>query len=161
MSAAAERRAALVDQLRCLLAEAEALEPLLTGLPADVPAMHLPGERSVLGTLAHLAALDRRALSWLRCLLAEDAPVLDDAAPADEAVPTEVGPALRDLRESRSALAGAFAALAPSDWSRAATFPDGVQRDVAAFALAIAQRDAAELRRLAYRLHESNLRDAP
>lgn len=156
---AAERRAALVDQLRYLLAEAEALAPLLKGLPADVPGMHLPGERSILGTLAHLAALDRLALDRLRQMLSVDAPVFEET-PTEEREQGSIEQALSDLHEARSALADAFAALAPPDWSRSGTFPDGGQRDVAAFALAITQRDAEELRRLAYRLHESDLRSA-
>ncbi len=153
-----EQQADLVDQLRYLIDEAEAMEPLLAGLPADVPTMHLPGERSILGTLAHLAALDRVALDRLRQMLTEDRPAFEET-PMQGTEHGDIETALADLRAARSALSDAFSAVPTAGWSRAATFPDGSRRDVAGFALAITQRDTAELRRLAYRLHESNLRD--
>lgn len=155
----AERRAALLGQLRWLVAEAEALEPLLAGLPADVLTMHLPGERSLLATLARLAALDRLALDRLGRMMAEDDAAFAGALEPEGAVRAEASEALGDVRAARQALVEAIENVPPADWSRAATFPDGQRRDLAGFALAVAQRDAAELRRLAYRLHESDLRD--
>ncbi len=150
-----ERRAALLDQLRWLADEAEALAPLLAELPPDVLTMHLPGERSLVGTLGRLAALDRTALGRLGRMLAEDDPAFAESPESHDAPPS-AAEALRDVQAARQALVAAFE---EADWSRTATFPDGTRRDLAGFALALTQRDAAELSRLAYRLHESDLRD--
>ena len=151
-----DRRKALLDQLGYLVAEAEALAPLLARLPADYLAASLPGERSVLATLAHLAALDGVYAERLHRIVAEDEPTFDAADP-DGTVHDALDPALADVAAARRDLVEAFSRLAPEDWQRRAAFPDGERRDVAGFALAIVQRDAAELRRLAYRMHESHL----
>ena len=150
------RREALLDQLGYLVAEAEALAPLLAHLPTDYLAASLPGERSVLATLAHLAALDEVYADRLRRLVAEDTPSFETADP-DGAVHDALDPALADVGTARRALVRAFTELALADWSRPAVFPDGERRDVAGFALAIVHHDAAELRRLAYRMHESHI----
>jgi hypothetical protein len=111
----------------------------------------------VLATLAHLAALDREVYAdRLRRIVAEDEPAFDAADP-DGTVRDDVAAALADVRAAREALIAAFERVPPADWSRTASFPDGERRDVAGFALAVAHRDAAELRRLAYRMHESHL----
>ena len=153
----ATRREALLDQLGYLVAEAEALVPLLARLPADYLGASLPGERSVLATLAHLAALDREVYAdRLRRIVSEDDPAFESADP-DGTVHDTLGPALADVAAGRRALLDAFGRLAPADWLRIATFPDGERLDVVGFALQIVHRDAAELRRLAYRMHESHL----
>jgi hypothetical protein len=153
----ADRRAALLDQLGYLVAEVEVLAPLLARLPADVLTASLPGERSVLATLAHLAALDREVYAdRLRRIIAEDEPAFETADP-DGTVHDALGPALADVATARRDLVDAFVRLAPEEWDRSALFPDGERRDVAGFALAIAHHDAAELRRLAYRMHESHI----
>lgn len=153
----AARRDALREQLRYLLVEVDALEPLLGGFPASVLTLALPGERSPLATFAHLAALDREVYaSRLERILAEPDPTFDDADPDGTVCPT-LEEALEDVRAARRALAAAFDAVADEAWARTATFPDGERRDLAGLALAIVQRDAAELRRLAYRLHETKL----
>lgn len=132
-------REALLGQLRYLLVEVEALGPLLGRLPADALTLALPGERSVLEALAHLAALDRAALA--AHLGGTEPP---SAPPEPTAVP-ELGEALGDVRAAREALVAGFEAEA--DW------PDAL-RDLA---LSIVHRDVEELRRLAYRLHESHI----
>lgn len=157
MSIPADRRDALLDQLGYLVAEVEALAPLLARLPADVLTASLPGERSVLATLAHLAALDREVYAdRLRRIVAEDEPAFDAGDP-DGTMRDDVAAALADVRAAREALLDAFASVPSAEWSRTATFPDGERRDLAGFALAVAHHDAAELRRLAYRMHESHI----
>ncbi|MEP0545695.1 MAG: DinB family protein [Rhodothermales bacterium] len=157
MNVPADRRTALLDQLGYLVAEVEVLAPLLARLPADYLAASLPGERSVLATLAHLAALDREVYTdRLRRIVSEDEPAFDAADP-DGVVRGDLAAALADVRIAREALLDAFERVPAAEWSRAATFPDGERRDVAGFALAIAHHDAAELRRLAYRMHESHI----
>jgi hypothetical protein len=155
----ASRREALLDQLRYLLAELDALEPVLERLPADVLTASLPGERSVLATFAHLAALDREVhLDRLRRLVAEDEPAFEEQDP--DGVEREVlGAALADARSARETLVEAFERVPTEDWERTAVFPDEERRDVYEFALAVTHRDAAELRRLAHRMHESRLSD--
>lgn len=153
---AADRREALLDQLGYLEAEVEALAPLLARLPADYLAASMPGERSVLATFAHLAALDEVYAERLRRFVAEDAPTFETADP-DGVLHDALDPALNAVGTARRTLVDAFRSLAPTDWARTATFPDGERRDVADFALAIVHHDAAELRRLAYRMHESHL----
>lgn len=156
---AASRRDALLDQLRYLLAELDALGPVLERLPAGVLTASLPGERSVLATFAHLAALDREVdLDRLRRIVAEDEPVFEARDPDGE-VREALDAALADARSARETLADAFERVPAEDWARTAVFPDGERRDVYGFALAVTQRDAAELRRLAHRMHESRLTD--
>ncbi|MEM1043391.1 MAG: hypothetical protein AAGI91_12275 [Bacteroidota bacterium] len=154
----AERRDAIVEQLGYLVDEVDALGPLLSGLPPDVPTMHLPGERSLLGTLAYLAALDRRDLLRLNRMVEEHEPAFEESV-LGEVLSADVDAVIRDVRAARGALAAAFAALPPEAWARTAAFPDGTQRDVTGLALTVTQRDADALRRVAHRLHESNLRD--
>jgi hypothetical protein len=155
----ASRREALLDQLRYLLAEVDALGPVLERLPADVLTASLPGERSVLATFAHLAALDRDVyLDRLRQMVAEDEPTFEEQDP-DGVVREGLADALADVRAARETLVEAFEHVPADDWTRTAVFPEGERRDVAGFALEIVHRDAAELRRLAYRMHESKLTD--
>lgn len=157
---AADRREALLDQLRYLLAEVDALAPVLERLPADVLTASLPGERSVLATFAHLAALDREVhLDRLRRMMAEDTPTFDEERDANGIEREVLGAALADVRSARETLVEAFEHVPPEDWERLAEFPDGERRDVYGLALAIVHRDAAELRRLAYRMHESHITD--
>ncbi len=131
-------REALLGQLRYLLAEVEALGPLLGRLPADVLTLALPGERSVLETLAHLAALDREV--YAPRLAGEPAPPEPESTPKED-----LDDALAEVRSAREALVAGFEAEA--DW------PDAL-RDLA---FEIVHRDVEELRRLAVRLHESHI----
>jgi hypothetical protein len=156
----AERRDALLDQLRHLVAEVDAVESVLERLPADVLTASLPGERSVLATLAHLAALDREVyLPRLRRIVAEDEPVFEEPQDPPGAERDVLDAALADVRTARTMLVNAFEHLPAEAWSRTAIFPDGERRDVYGFVFAVVQHDAAELRRLAYRMHESRLTD--
>lgn len=157
-----DRRQALLDQLRYLIVEADALGPMLERLPVEVLTLRpLPDERSVLEAFAHLAALDRSVhLPRLQAMLEQDTPVFEPEEPASEAS-SDVQAVLAEMRAAREALAAAFEQAPPAAWLRTATFPDGQQRDLYAFALQITRHDAAVLRDLAYRLHESNLSSRP
>lgn len=157
-SSDADRREALLDQLRYLVAEADALAPLLERLPDGVLTASLPGERSVLATLAHLAALDREVyLPRLRRIVAEDEPAFPNPQDPAGTERDMLDAALADVRAARIELVNAFERLPDDAWGRTAVFPDGERRDVVNFALAIVHHDAAELRRVAYRMHESKL----
>lgn len=137
-------REALLGQLRYLLAEVEALGPLLGRLPADVLTLALPGERSVLETLAHLAALDREVHASQLAGEPTRGPQAVQAEPAS--TPKEdLSEALADVRSAREALVAGFEG--EPEW------PDAL-RDLA---LTIVHRDVAELKRLAHRLHESHI----
>ena len=155
---ATDRRAALLDQLRYLLVEVEVLGPMLERLPQDVlTGRPLPSDRSALEAFADLAAQDRAVhLPRLRAVVAEDEPAFE--ADPDVAVdaPTDIAAALAGVRDARTALLEAFERVPPADWSRTATV-GGERRDLYALAFAITQHDAAVLRSLAYRLHESRL----
>ena len=131
-------REALLGQLRYLLVEVEALGPLLERLPPDVLTLALPGERSVLETLAHLAALDRGV--YAPRLAAEPAPAEPESVPKED-----LADALAEVREAREALVAAFEA--EESWGE----------DVQALALEVVHRDVEELKRLAVRLHESRI----
>ena len=132
------RRAALLGQLRYLLDEAEALGPLLARLPEDILTAALPGERSPLATFAHLAALDREV--YAPQLRGEEAPEEPESTPADD-----LDAALADLHAARTDLVAAFEAKGawPASWYD--------------LALTVVHRDAEELKRLAYRMHESHI----
>ncbi len=158
VSSDADRRDALLDQLRYLVTEADALAPLLARLPEGILTASLPGERSVLATLAHLAALDRDVyLPRLQAIVAEDEPAFPEPQDPAGTERDALDEALADVRAARTELIGAFERLPDDAWARAAVFPDGERRDVVGFAFAIAHHDAAELRRVAYRMHESKL----
>ena len=131
-------REALLGQLGYLLAEVEALGPLLERLPADVLTLALPGERSILETLAHLAALDRDV--YAPRLAGEPAPEEPESVPKED-----LNAALAEVREAREALVARFEA--EGEWSE----------DAQALALEIVHRDVEELKRLAVRLHESHI----
>ena len=138
MSDTDRRRAALLDQLRYLLDEAEALGPLLARLPEDVLTAALPGERSPLETFAHLAALDREVYApQLRGEAAPPEPEREAKANLEDA--------LADLHAARTDLVAAFEEA--DDWPES-------RYDLA---LQIIHRDAEELKRLAYRMHESHI----
>ncbi len=155
-------REALLDGLRYLLVEAEALGPLLERLPPDLLAARPPGltglEPSVLEALAGLAARDRGVHGpHLRRMLAEDTPTLDAAEPSE---PAELSlPAvLADLVAARTELVAAFEAVGEESWERRGVSPDGATVSVQGLARRIAAEDAETLRALAYRLYDADLR---
>lgn len=158
-------REALLDQLSLLCDEAEALAPLLARVPEPLLTERVLDERSILEAFAHLEALDRTVYpDRLARAVAGESPRLPDPEATDGTPHETAADALVALRDARSALLDAFAALPPEAWSAEALFTDHETGDalpgtVADFALAIAQHDAAVLRMIAYRLHEAHLTD--
>ena len=156
------RRGALVEQLGWLADEAAALGPLLATLPAwAVDQAPVPEERSVKETLQALAALDRDVYpAWLDQVEASgDAPAFaapDLSALGDGANDRDLDALLQEVQDARQPLAARIAGIAPEAWDRPLTL-DGETTDLYGLALAIVQRDADELKTLAYRLHSADL----
>ena len=159
------RRQVLLDQLGYLAVEAEALGPLLAEVPPEVLTLRpLPDQRSGIETFVLLAALDRQVRSpRLAQIVAEDEPAFE---PVDEDAllpnePPVLAEALAEVREAREQLIAAFSKLSAAEWARTARWPEGETLDVYEWARRIVQRDAAELRTLTYRLHESQISTRP
>jgi hypothetical protein len=156
------RRHALVEQMRWLRDEAEALGPLLAGIPQwAVDQTPVPEERSVKETLAALAALDAETYpAWLdRIEAGEDAPTFetpDLAGLASGANERELDDLLGAVREGRQPLADRVKALPAETWDRPLTL-DGETTDLYGLVLTLVRRDADELKTLAYRLHGADL----
>ncbi|MEL6615970.1 MAG: hypothetical protein AAFQ43_09540 [Bacteroidota bacterium] len=159
------RRLALVEQFGWLSDEATALGPLLATLPAwAIDQAPVPEERSVKETLQALTALDRDVYpAWLDQVEASgDAPEApaftapDLASLGEGANDRDLDALLQDVRDARQPLAARVAAIAPEAWDRPLTL-DGETTDLYGLVLAIVQRDADELKTLAYRLHGADL----
>jgi hypothetical protein len=150
----AAHRAALLDQLRYLLAEVEALGPLLAGMPEAILHGRPAGEPSVLEAFGRLAALDRDVHGPRLARLAAGgiAPPVGEEEP--EPVPHETSEeALGAVLEARAALAAAFEALSPEGWARPLPLDDGSEENAYDLALAITRHDMETLRTLAYRMN--------
>lgn len=156
----AARRRVLVDQLGWLVAEAEALVPLLKTLPAwAVEQAPKEEERSVKEALAWLAVLDAEVHpGWVKKAVTEERPELTLPDDLDIEADRDLDALLSDVQTYRAALVKIFEALPDKAWSRTLIL-SGEETDLYGLALAITRRDAGELRTLAYRLHESNLTD--
>ena len=159
------RRAALVEQMGWLQHEAGALGPLLGDLPAwAVDQAPVPTERSVKETLQALARLDRETYpAWLDAVEAsgegDEPPAFtspDLSTLGEGANDHDLDALLADVAEARAPLAERVAAIAPEVWDRPLTL-DGETMDLYGLVLAIVQRDADELKTLAYRLHGADL----
>jgi hypothetical protein len=162
------RRLTLVEQMRWLLHEAEALGPLLGALPAwAVDQAPLETERSAKETLQALARLDRETYpAWLDAVEAPEAsgeggepPSFtspDLGAMGEGANARDLDALLADVAAARAPLADRVAAVAPEAWDRPLTL-DGETTDLYGLVLALVQRDADELKTLAYRLHGADL----
>lgn len=159
------RRLALVDQLGWLVDEATALGPLLATLPAwAVDQSPVPEERTVKETLQALAALDRDVYpAWLDQAEASgeapEAPAFtapDLSALGDGANDRDLDALLQEVKDAREPLAARVAQITPEAWDRPLVL-DGETTDLYGLALAIVQRDADELKTLAYRLHSADL----
>ena len=161
-SVLAARRAALVEQMRWLGAEAEALGPLLSTLPAwALDQTPVPEERSVKETLAALAELDRQTYpAWLDQVEAGgEPPVLttpDLSGLAEGANGRELDDLLGAVREHRQPLADRVEAVPAETWDRPLVL-DGEETDLYGLILTLVRRDADELKTLAYRLHGADL----
>ena len=159
------RRGALTDQLGWLIDEADALGPLLAPLPEEVlVTAPLPGEKSVVATLALLAALDRGVRTTRIAAFADESAALSFDAPDEiallppDADSRPLDEVLERVKANRRALLDALGTVPDAAWHREATL-DGETLTLFDLALQIARRDADELRTLAYRLHEARLSD--
>ncbi|MEM6328096.1 MAG: hypothetical protein AAF791_13365 [Bacteroidota bacterium] len=158
------RRHALVEQMRWLIAEADALGPLLGSLPPwAVDQAPVPEELSIKETLQALAAVDRTVIpAWLDRIteadgddvLAFESPHLGDAAAG--ANDRDLADLLADVTAAREPLAARVAEIPAATWDRAVSL-DGEAMDLYGLVLAIVRRDADELKTLAYRLHGADL----
>ena len=160
----ADRRAALLDQLGWLADEAEALAPMLAGLPAwALEAAPLPGDRSLKETLARLVRLDRTVYPrWIARLEEEAHPTL---APAEDTHETEanardLGDLIGAVREARGDFIKRVETLPADVWAREATL-GGDAVTLYDLLLRVVRHDADALRILAYRLHEAQLSVRP
>jgi hypothetical protein len=161
-----QARAVLIDQLRYLIDEVEALKPLVERVPDVVqsgrPTPEALSMKEIYGALA-MRDEQVRAPRLKQMATAENPPVFDaveDAELVEDADWNEQPlPSILDrVQSARAALIDRLEALAPADWSCTAQFGDDIQ-SVYEMAHRIAREDADRLRDLGYRLHEANLTD--
>ncbi|MEM1056588.1 MAG: hypothetical protein AAGI52_13780 [Bacteroidota bacterium] len=157
------RRHALVEQMRWLIDEAEALGPLLAGIPQwAVDQAPTEDDLSIKETLAALAALDRTVYpGWLRAVTeAEEEPPAfetpDLGTLAEGANARDLDDLLNAVRAGRQPIADHVAQIPAETWGRPLML-DGEEIDLYGLVLAIVRRDADELKTLAYRLHGADL----
>jgi hypothetical protein len=150
----AAHRAALLDQLRYLIVEAEALGPLLAGMPDAILHGRPAGEPSVLEAFGRLATLDRAVHAPRVARLAAGGSTPPAGEGEWEPVPHETPEeALSTVVEARTALVDAFEVLPADAWARTMTLDDGYEGSAYDLAVAITRHDTETLRGLAYRLH--------
>jgi hypothetical protein len=159
-------RAALLDQLRYLIDEVEALKTVIGRVPEPVQeGKPLPSDLSMKETFGLLAALDREVhrprLAQVKAHAEAGAapPAFDAARPDDLAAAHDWNDAsmealLEQVQAARRALLDAFEGL--PDWSLRLAV-DGATQDVFGYARAVAQSDFEHLRALTLRLHDANL----
>lgn len=161
-------RTALLDQLAYLVDEMEALEAVIHRVPDPLQEARPPtGEgRSIKELFGMLAEGDEKVfLPWVRQVEAGGDPAVaapDEAPPAAESVwqRRSIDEIIEHVRRVRNRLVDALRALPPDRWRRTGRV-DGERIDVYTLARRIAHRDAALLRIVGYRLHESHLTDRP
>lgn len=162
-----ELRAALLDQLRYLIDEVEALKEIVDRVPSPVregrPTPDALSMKEIYGVMAqrdervHRPRIERIATS-------EDdvphfEPMEDDTLVEDEdwnAIP--IHDILDRVQSARRALVAQLDALSAPAWSRVGRIDDEAQ-SVYEIAHRITQDDAQRLRTLGHRLHETNLTD--
>ncbi len=161
----ADLRAALLDQLRHLTAEVNALKGIVEVVPEPIrEGRPQPGALSIKEMYGVLATLNESVLpERLEQLVHSDAkpptfePISDQALAQREPWNEHPLDAILDrIHAARAELVDAFEALDPEAWQASGTF-DGEERDVYAFAHHITQEDARWLQEVSHRLHESNL----
>lgn len=160
-----DERAGLLDQLRYLISEAQALAPLLNDLPTEVLEMRPPEGWSTKQTLGLLADCDRQVfLPRLHRIVADDRPQVEAA---DEEALVEgadwnekpVEEILAAVREARGDTVSFLDNLPPEEWARSGILPDGDPQNIYELALHITRHDLKYLRQLGRRMHEANLTD--
>lgn len=161
----AEQRDHLLGQLRYLIDEATALEPLLEDLPADTLETAPPHAFSVKEALGLLADCDRKVfLPRLHRIIAEDRPEL---RPLDEEQLVEgaawgdvdLAEILTVLRENREELLSFLENLPPGEWGREGVLPGEEYQSIYELAYFIGQHDVHHLRQSSQMMHSTNLTD--
>lgn len=136
-----DAREALLQQLRYLIVEADALEPLLASLPAEALKAPRPDAPSILEAFSELASRDREV---------HLPAVADHGSGADDAeshAGHDLSAVLNDLRSARARLVTAFEQIPPAGWgSPEPAADDDGSESVAQRALNIVQHDTAILR---------------
>lgn len=155
------RRHALVEQMRWLQDEAEALGPLLVSIPQwAVDQTPVPEELSIKETLRALARLDAETYpAWLDKIENEEAPSFttpDLKALAEGGNEEALDDLLAAVKANRAPLADRVAAIPAETWDRPLVL-DGETTDLYGLVLTLVRRDADELKTLAYRLHGADL----
>lgn len=162
----AQVRTVLLDQLRHLIDEVEALKGVVDQVPATIrTGRPTPDALSMKEVYGALAARDAQVRRPRLKRIAEAnappafAPVDDGELVADDdwnAMPME---ALLDrVQAARAALVEQLEALPAAAWERTGRFGDETQT-VYAMVHRIVREDTTRLRDLGYRLHEANLTD--
>ena len=158
-------REALLDQLRYLADEVDALRTVVDGLPEQIksgsPAPDALSMKELYGALAVLDQ-DVRPRRIAR-IVEEDTPALEPVDIEDEVRENgwndeELPAILDELQEARQALVAQVEGIPEADWHRTATLDD---ETITLFDLVhrITQEDAERLRDLGYRLHGAHLSD--
>jgi len=162
-------REALLDQMRYLVDEVEALRSVVDDVPEQIksgrPAPDALTMKEVYGALITLDADVRRPR--LDRLTEEETPALESIDVADEVREDgwndqEIETILDQVQDARRALLDELEALPPEGWHQTATL-DGETVTLFDLAYRTTQDDAERLRSLGYRLHGAHLsnRDEP
>jgi len=159
-------RTVLIDQLRYLIDEVNALKSLVDRVPAVVQeGRPTPDALSMKEIYGALAARDEQVRTpRLEQMTTADEPpafesVEDDELAAGADWNERPLPDILDrVQSARAALVEQFEALSPEAWSQTAQFGDEGQT-VYEMAHRIAREDADRLRDLGHRLHGANLTD--
>lgn len=156
-------RSKLLDQLRYLMEEAQALVPLLERLPAEVLEMRPPDGWSTKETLGLLADSDQKVfLPDLQRIIADEAPPIetpDEEALVEEASWNEakVADILETVRERRAETVSFLENLPPEEWGREGVLQENETYSIYELALYIGRHDVYHLRKMSQRMHEANL----
>jgi hypothetical protein len=158
-------RDALLDQLRYLVEEVEALRTVVGDLPDEIksgrPAPDALTMKELYGAIATLDAEVRQ--SRVTALVESETPAFESVDPEDEVREAgwnerSMNAILDDVTAARQALADQLEALPQDAWHRSATL-DGNEVTLFDLVHRITQTDAERLRDLGYRLHGAHLSD--
>jgi hypothetical protein len=158
-------REALLDQLRYLVQEIEALRTVVGDLPDGIksgrPAPDALTMKELYGAIATLDAEVRQ--SRVTAIVETDSPAFESVEPADAVRDAgwnerAMDAILDDVTAARQDLVDQLEALPQDAWHRSATL-DGDEVTLFDLAHRITQTDAERLRDLGYRLHGAHLSD--
>lgn len=162
-----ELREALLEQLAYLGEEVKVLQRVIGRVPEPVlEGRPLEADRSIKELFGSFAARDERLhLPFVEQVVAEDEPRQE---PVDDEVllgevdwnDREMPAVLEEVRSARAALVDALGQVPEEEWERGG-YRGAEHLTLLELAHAITQEDAAVLRTVSYRLHESNLSAGP